>query len=540
MDGEQLAGGSESEEGMQTQQAEGSERGETGEAVIEPLQESRDTAEAKVLSDLLREVPPLKSEDPREIMSFCMRVKVIYNLHLVTNKIFWTKLLPRVQSSLVSLLGQALQQGESWEQCMGRVLGEYFPLFVKEKLIRDLVVFNFHDKTRPLRQFIAEVAEAAEFLYYAASEAEVVERIMMNLHPEVLDQCALLPRPTSYRDLRNLVGLIEERMAVLGERKRPTIVSSGNSGLNNSRDERQERFKGKPNEVLRKGPNNNNAKCWKCGRKGHMQKDCRSRNARRTIAALTPQARVKRGNKRRVRSSVRSRETGESDPNKMDDGTSMKGGVEPLENSPLWVKVNFKVGSVLSLVDTGAQFSCIRRDVLKELVDKGLKVKTNRCQLSCHVVDGSKCEITEAGMFRCSVGSCTWNFHFKVLEEGPYKLILGLDFLTTAQIVVDVAHREYYFAFAPHERRKFEVEKIGQSGQEPKRRSQLRPSEGGSRQSPKVVAGVKNMSLREEVLRKYSTLFSDQLGTAKGMEYEIDLVDSQPVRSAPYRCSPQT
>jgi hypothetical protein len=318
------------------------------------------------------------------------------------------------------------------------------------------VVFNFHDKTRPLRQFIAEVAEAAEFLHYAASEAEVVERILMNLHPELLAQCALLPRPTSYRDLRNLVGLIEERMAVLGECKRPTIVTSGNSGLNNSWAERKEKSKGKPNDVVRKSPNND-AKCWKCGGRGHMQRDCRSRNARRTIAALTSQAGVQRGNSRRVRSSVRSRETGEGGPTKVDNVTSVQRGVEPLGNSPLWVMVNFKVGSVLSLVDTGARFSCIRRDVLKGLVDKGLKVRTNKCQLSCHVVDGSKCEITEAGMIRCSVGSCTWNFHFKVLEEGPYEVILGLDFLTTARIVVDIAHREYYFAFAPQERRKFEV-----------------------------------------------------------------------------------
>jgi hypothetical protein len=171
--------------------------------------------------------------------------------------------------------------------------------------------------------------------------------------------------------------------------------------------------------------------------------------------------------------------------------------------------VNFKVGSVLSLVDTGAQFSCIRRDVLKELIDKGLKVRTNTCQLSCHVVDGSKCEITEAGMIRCSVGSRTYNFHFKVLEEGPYKVILGLDFFTTAQIVVDIAHREYYFGFAPQERRKFEVQNSRQLGQQPKSVRKVGPSREGNRKSQKAMARVNDFSLREEVLRDYSPLFSD-------------------------------
>ena len=32
----------------------------------------------------------------------------------------------------------------------------------------------------------------------------------MNLHPDILAQAAFLPRPGSYRELRDMVGLIEE------------------------------------------------------------------------------------------------------------------------------------------------------------------------------------------------------------------------------------------------------------------------------------------------------------------------------------------
>ena len=41
----------------------------------------------------------------------------------------------------------------------------------------------------------------------------------MNLHPDILAQAALLPRPVSLQELRYTVGLIEERMAVLVERQ---------------------------------------------------------------------------------------------------------------------------------------------------------------------------------------------------------------------------------------------------------------------------------------------------------------------------------
>jgi len=37
----------------------------------------------------------------------------------------------------------------------------------------------------------------------------------------------------------------------------------------------------------------------------------------------------------------------------------------------LWVLLNFKLGKVPALVDTGAQFSCIRADVIEYLYLRG-------------------------------------------------------------------------------------------------------------------------------------------------------------------------
>jgi hypothetical protein len=44
-----------------------------------------------------------------------------------------------------------------------------------------------------------------------------VDRITTNRHPHILAQAAFLPRPGSYRELRDMAGLIEERMVVLAE-----------------------------------------------------------------------------------------------------------------------------------------------------------------------------------------------------------------------------------------------------------------------------------------------------------------------------------
>jgi hypothetical protein len=49
-----------------------------------------------------------------------------------------------------------------------------------------------------LREFIKEVVDAAEFLQYRPSEGQIVDRILMNLHPDILAQAAFLPRPGSF------------------------------------------------------------------------------------------------------------------------------------------------------------------------------------------------------------------------------------------------------------------------------------------------------------------------------------------------------
>jgi len=73
----------------------------------------------------------------------------------------------------------------------------------------------------------------------------------------------------------------------------------------------------------------------------------------------------------------------------------LKGGAGPPINPPLWVKLNFKLEEVPALVDTGAQFSCIRRDVVRTLVDLGVKAKLDSCMLECHLANGMHCDVRE-------------------------------------------------------------------------------------------------------------------------------------------------
>ena len=100
------------------------------------------------------------------------------------------------------------------------MLREFFPHFIRERLTRDLITFNFHNHMTSVREYIDQVFSAARFLDYDAEEQSLVDRIVMNLHPDVLAQSAFVDRPHSRKELYDVMVIVEEKMAVVRERQR--------------------------------------------------------------------------------------------------------------------------------------------------------------------------------------------------------------------------------------------------------------------------------------------------------------------------------
>jgi hypothetical protein len=140
-----------------------------------------------------------------------------------------------------------------------------FPNFVRESFIRDHIVFNIQNVNEALRVYVSKVFAAASFLQYEAVEEELVGRIVMNIHPTVLAHAEFLDRPRSRKDIINAVGLIEEKLSVLRERKRAQsndAMSSGSSA--------------RSLEASRNVPRDRNpSRCWNCGSAGHLRRDYR-------------------------------------------------------------------------------------------------------------------------------------------------------------------------------------------------------------------------------------------------------------------------
>jgi len=160
-----------------------------------------------VLVELLRQVAPQVSEEPEEILRFFVRLAEVHELGLVDDRQFVIRILPLVSGTVLKFLGGCLRQGCSWAECRSKLLEDYFPYFVRERLLRDLIVFNFHAAVQPMRSYVEQVFRAAYFLQYQASEKQVVERILMNLHPDIAAKAAIMDTPRSLKELYCTIGL---------------------------------------------------------------------------------------------------------------------------------------------------------------------------------------------------------------------------------------------------------------------------------------------------------------------------------------------
>ena len=218
--------------------------------------------------ELLKQVPPLLSERPEDILRFFVRLGQIHVLGLVEDRIFITRILPLVSGGLLQFWGACLRDRNSWAICKSRILEEYFPRFIRERLIRDLILFNFHENRQPMRLYRDQVFQAAEFLHYEATEHQLVERVIMNLHPDILNQAAFLDKPRSRKELGRVVGLIEEKFSILSERERLAQVKSRGNDSRGPPSNSQRRTR-----TPVKGP----VKCWDCGQMGHVRSSCSRR-----------------------------------------------------------------------------------------------------------------------------------------------------------------------------------------------------------------------------------------------------------------------
>ena len=80
----------------------------------------------------------------------------------------------------------------------------------------------------------------------------------------------------------------------------------------------------------------------------------------------------------------------------------------------LYFVLKLKSGSIPALVDTGAQFSCIRTEVAEYLRRVGSPV-FEPCLVGCILANGTRCDVTNSVRLQVKLSDFTWKHEFNPL-----------------------------------------------------------------------------------------------------------------------------
>jgi hypothetical protein len=152
------------------------------------------------------------------------------------------------------------------------------------------------------------------------------------------------------------------------------------------------------------------------------------------------------------------------------------------------------------------------------------------------MADGQACDIRESVSLSVKIRTFSWKFKFFIMENCPVNCILGVDFLSFAQINLNFGNSNYAFAF--EHSLVFQFESLDSS----KQYSNIFPCAEGDLDRLSAFCtslGPTQTRQLDQVVSEIPILFSDKLGTVKGMICDIDLSDDIHVRSRPYQCAPR-
>jgi hypothetical protein len=135
------------------------------------------------------------------------------------------------------------------------------------------VLDRFQSPTEDLNEYLMAVVAAAEILGYQSQESELVCRILQNIHPSVRSYLMFSNKPMTIKELFSLATTVAEAVAVEKQRE---SVASGSSRV----------VEGKSGPVAKNmvvTPARSSwadVKCFRCGKKGHTSRVCRSATSR--------------------------------------------------------------------------------------------------------------------------------------------------------------------------------------------------------------------------------------------------------------------
>jgi hypothetical protein len=184
------------------------------------------------------------------------------------------------------------------------------------------------------------------------------------------------------------------------------------------------------------------------------------------------------------------------------------------------------------LLDSGSARSVISFHHYQQLNLGGPDLEVLPTEVTCMAASGHSLEIVGKVMVSLKINQFSWNWVFLVSKCLKGQPILGADFISRTNLVLDLGRSLAYFRFAPN----VHIKLVG-SG----KRAFCARTYSSSDRLPHIQCGILSVNQRrklERLVKQYPDVLTSNLGLTNVLEYEIQLLDKTPVRLAPYRPSP--
>ena len=184
------------------------------------------------------------------------------------------------------------------------------------------------------------------------------------------------------------------------------------------------------------------------------------------------------------------------------------------------------------LLDSGATRSLISGQDFQKITRLDPQGKLLPTDVNCVTASGHKLDIVGEAKLTLRIQGFSWKWCFLVAGNLRGRPILGADFMSHTNLILDLGQSCCYFRFAPKRKIGFMKRKKSQSA------VNRSPLECRSAEVQCGKVAKCQLEKLQRLIRQYPDVLTPKLGLTNVLEYDIQLLDPTPVRLAPYRLSP--